>query len=435
MQVPAALAKATFPAPVLEVLRRLGEAGHRSWLVGGAVRDLLLQRQRPAKDFDVATPARPEDVVRIFSRVIPTGIEHGTVTVLAQGEPVEVTTFRGEGPYLDGRRPESVTFHQDLEADLSRRDFTMNALAFDPLAVEFRDPHGGREDLRRRIVRAVGDPKARFAEDGLRPMRAVRFVAQLGFELDPRTVEAIPGALEVVRRVALERLSDELSKLLVAPHAREALALFRNTGLLGVVLPSLSSRKLAEMEHVEAVASAAPPGLPERLAALLHRLGGAGAASSLAALRLSRAVGDEVQILVRAFPCLCEGGELLSKSPVEIRRWLAEVDPKRAEGLLGLAAAELTALSSGRRLAAAAQLKRLGAAVSEVLAGEPPLSIRELALDGSAVAEALGKGPGPHIGEALRYLLDRVLERPEENTPERLRAALLDWSASGGRRI
>ena len=112
-------------------------------------------------------------------------------------------------------------------------------------------------------------------------------------------------------------------------------------------------------------------------------------------------------------------------------RW----NPKRAEGLLGLAAAELTALSSGRRLAAAAQLKRLGAAVSEVLAGEPPLSIRELALDGSAVAEALGKGPGPHIGEALRYLLDRVLEHPEENTPERLRAALLDWSASGGRRI
>ena len=154
MQVPAALAKATFPAPVLEVLRRLGEAGHRSWLVGGAVRDLLLQRQRPAKDFDVATPARPEDVVRIFSRVIPTGIEHGTVTVLSQGEPVEVTTFRGEGPYLDGRRPESVTFHQDLEADLSRRDFTMNALAFDPLAVEFRDPHGRREGPARPTGRA-----------------------------------------------------------------------------------------------------------------------------------------------------------------------------------------------------------------------------------------------------------------------------------------
>src|SRR5512138_874441 len=146
MRVPAALTRARFPEPVLDVLRRLDAAGHRSWLVGGAVRDLLLHRPRDAVDFDVATPATPDEVTRLFRRVVPTGIEHGTVTVVTRYGNVEVTTFRGEGAYLDGRRPGSVVFHRDLEADLSRRDFTMNALAYDPIAPEFRDPFRGRED-------------------------------------------------------------------------------------------------------------------------------------------------------------------------------------------------------------------------------------------------------------------------------------------------
>src|SRR5512146_2229231 len=213
-RVPAALARArdALPAPLLDVLSRLDQAGHRSWIVGGAVRDLLLHRPREAADFDVATPATPQQVTALFPKVIPTGVEHGTVTVVTKGLAVEVTTFRG-----DGRRPESVTFHTDLDADLERRDFTMNALAWDPLAGEFRDPHGGRADLSRRIVRAVGDASERFAEDGLRPMRAVRFAAQLGYGLAPSTRRAIPAALPVVGRVAVERISDELARLVVAP--------------------------------------------------------------------------------------------------------------------------------------------------------------------------------------------------------------------------
>src|SRR5512138_3547128 len=237
MRVPAALARARFPQPVLEVLRRLGAAGHRSWIVGGAVRDMLLHRPRAAADHDVATPATPDQVRSLFAKVVPTGIEHGTVTVVLGGDAVEVTTFRGEGAYVDGRRPESVTFLTDLEEDLARRDFTMNALAWDPLAPEFRDPFGGQEDLRRGVVRAVGDPAARFGEDGLRTMRAVRFAAQLGYDLDPATRAAIPGALDVVRKVAVERISDELTRLAVAPHAPRALGIMRDTGLLAVVLP------------------------------------------------------------------------------------------------------------------------------------------------------------------------------------------------------
>src|SRR3990172_11626659 len=179
--VPAALARADFPGPLMGVLRTLAEAGHRSWIVGGSVRDLLLRRPRGSTDQDVATPARPDEVAALFRKVVPTGIEHGTVTVVLGGAPVEVTTFRGEGAYEDGRRPSSVTFLGDIDEDLARRDFTINALAYDPLAKEFRDPFGGRADLRRRILRAVGDPSARFAEDGLRALRAARVPAPLRF--------------------------------------------------------------------------------------------------------------------------------------------------------------------------------------------------------------------------------------------------------------
>ena len=243
MRVPAALVRATgaLPRPLLDVLRRLGDAGHPSWIVGGAVRDLLLHRPREATDFDVATPATPREVMALFPKVVPTGVEHGTVTVISGGLAIEVTTFRGEGPYVDGRRPESVTFHTDLEADLARRDFTMNALAWDPLGGAFRDPHGGRADMAKRTVRAVGVAAERFAEDGLRPMRAVRFAAQLEYRLAPATRSAIPGALPVVRQVAIERISEELVRLVVAPGAARALRLLRATGLSAVVLPAFAA--------------------------------------------------------------------------------------------------------------------------------------------------------------------------------------------------
>jgi len=431
MRVPAALARSRFPAPVLQVLRTLSRAGFRSFLVGGAVRDPLLRRRRPSRDFDVATPARPEEVERLFPRVIPTGVEHGTVTVVARGIPVEITTFRGEGPYRDGRRPESVTFLTDLESDLARRDFTINALAYDPLGREFRDPFGGRKDMRLRRIRAVGDPEARFAEDGLRPLRAVRFVAQLGFELAPSTRRAIPGSLNVVRRVAAERLTDEFSKLLVAPFAALGLRLLRKTGLLGVVLPGLASASGRALDHAIAVLAASPPVLSLRLSALFHGLGPAGAADALAALRLSRQESEAALSLVRAFPCRRLGQAALpAPTPAAIRHWMARVDPQRTGALLSLAEAEVSAVSEARRAEAAAEVRRLKARVRAVKRRAPPLSVRDLALDGRAVAQELGVGPGPRVGEALRHLLDRVLERPEENEPERLRAALREWSAT-----
>ncbi|HET9553561.1 MAG TPA: tRNA cytidylyltransferase, partial [Anaeromyxobacteraceae bacterium] len=350
MTLPAALQRAEIPPPVLAVLRRLGEHGHRSWLVGGIVRDLLHGRARRDPEYDLATPATPREVTALFRKVIPTGIEHGTVTILEGGRTLEVTTFRGEGEYVDGRRPASVTFHGDLEADLARRDFTVNAMAFDPLAGELVDPFGGRADLAARVIRAVGEPAARFGEDGLRPLRAVRFAAQLGFTLHPRTRAAIRGALPVVRRVSAERVCEELSRIVAAPHLGRALLLLDRTGILGAVVPALAALPPAARRHVAALAEALPPdpARPElRLAALLHLLPAADVEPLLSALRFPRKVAADTGALVARHACLRDGPPEDPSAPPAVRRWLAGVGPERLEELLALRDAEVHATSAG----------------------------------------------------------------------------------------
>src|SRR5947207_6723175 len=222
----------------MALLRTLRAAGKQAWLAGGAVRDLLLGKV--AQDFDVATDALPEQVVKLAPRVVPTGMQHGTVTVLTGEHKVEVTTFRGEGPYLDGRRPSSVTFLGDIDGDLARRDFTVNAIAWDPIAGVLRDPFSGAEDLRRCRLRAVGNPLDRFREDGLRPLRAVRFACTLRLALDLPTRRAISNSLDIFGKVAQERVRDELVKLLVrgAPLSR-GMRLLLSTGLLARIIPEL----------------------------------------------------------------------------------------------------------------------------------------------------------------------------------------------------
>ncbi len=421
----------------------LGRAGHRSWVVGGTVRDLLVGR-KVGGAADVATPATPQQVMSLFRRVIPTGVEHGTVTVLAGEAKVEITTFRGEGRYLDGRRPSSVTFHADLEGDLARRDFTMNALAWDPLAGELRDPFHGWTDIRRRLIRAVGDAAARFAEDGLRPMRALRFVAQLGYAVERRTLAAIPAAAPVVRRVSAERLADELSKLLAAPYAGRALRLLPATGLGGVVLPPLGSLPRETVAHAVAVAASAvdrplepaprPDRLVLRLAALLHVVPATEAARTVTALRLPVRVAAEVSALLGARPCLRTGAPLaLPGTPEAVRRWLAAVTPARVPALLALWEADARHLGRGARAAMAA-LRRLRSRAGRTLRERPPLATTDLALDGRAVMDLLGVAPGPRVGEALRHLLEVVLQDPRRNDRAALEEALRAWWPGGGER-
>ena len=203
------------PKYVLNILSALGSAGHEAVLAGGCVRDSLLGR-RPS-DWDAATSAMPEEVLALFPRCVPTGIKHGTVTVLAPGGKVEVTTFRAEGAYSDHRRPDRVAFGCPLEADLARRDLTVNAMAMDA-AGHVTDPFGGRADLKRGLLRCVGEPERRFDEDALRMLRTIRFSAQLGFEIEPRTMEAVREFAPLAASLSAERVRDELVKTLRSPR-------------------------------------------------------------------------------------------------------------------------------------------------------------------------------------------------------------------------
>ncbi len=235
--------RAVVPGDVREVCRVLQAAGHEAVTVGGAVRDALLGRD--PGDWDVATSAHPDAVMALFRRTIPTGIQHGTVTVMVgRGESrqgVEVTTYRGEGAYSDARRPDTVVFGVPLDEDLARRDFVINAIAYDPIAGAIHDPFGGRADLDAQIIRAVGDPVARFTEDGLRVMRAVRFAAVLGFALEPATEAAIPAALPSLAKVSMERVHDELEKLVRAPAPSVGLVIAERTGVVRVIAPDLGA--------------------------------------------------------------------------------------------------------------------------------------------------------------------------------------------------
>lgn len=400
--LPHVLRSAVIPAGVRALLERLQSSGHEAWLVGGCVRDLL--RGCTPKDWDVATQALPEQVTKLFKRVVPTGIAHGTVTVLIPEGSVEVTTYRVERAYLDGRRPSEVEFRRNLEEDLARRDFTINAIAFDPIGGRLKDPFGGQEDLARGRVRCVGVPAERFGEDGLRPLRAVRFATVLEFELDPPTAQAIPGALPVFRKVAQERVREEFLKLLLAPGAARGLLLLRQTGLLEGMLPELDpSDDGPRNERI----TRAEPSLDVRLAALLT--GNDQAKSALERLRLPGRVVETVQQLL----AVRLGPEAERWTDADVRRWLVRLGPERAD--LALALARARGIDDRREITTHVQ---------RVRAAHPPLSARELALDGSALMRLLGVGPSPVVGEATRFLLETVLDDPSRNTPETLERLL-----------
>ena len=457
---------ARVPPAVLDVLRALHAAGNQAFLAGGAVRDLLrsaLGQEVPdPQDFDVATDALPEEVLRLFPKVIPTGVQHGTVTVIVRDEGmvagaapagagarhVEVTTFRGEGPYLDGRRPSTVTFLGSIEGDLARRDFTVNAIAWDPLvpgAAGLHDPFGGIADLRRHRLRAVGEASARFAEDGLRPLRAVRFASTLRMALVPSTARAIRGALETFDLVAKERVRDELQKLLVrgAPASR-GLRLLVRSGLLERIAPELlvpwaftevpEPRELRSeaandpLPASEALAAAwraafrralravdaSPRALVLRLAALLHGVRPALVPGLLARLKLSRHESDRLVMLLgeQALPYG------LGWTDGACRRAIARIGRDAIDDLWSLRRAVLAAnVATGDALAAQQSLEDRWSAL---LADDPPLAIGDLAVGGRELISRLGLAPGPNLGRLLAGLLERVFDDPSLNTKEAL---------------
>ncbi len=225
-------------SPGLDIIRRLRDAGWDAYLVGGVVRDLLLGRE--PHDLDIVTSARPESVTDLFPHTVLTGAEFGVVTVVVEGRTFQVATFRREGPYLDGRRPTYVEY-ADLREDVLRRDFTVNALVYDPIADRVLDFTGGLADLERRTLRTVGDPAARFGEDRLRLLRAVRFATELQFSIEPSTLDAIRTLAPTIAGVSGERIRDEVLRLLVAPDRAAGVRLLQSSGLLGIVLPEVAA--------------------------------------------------------------------------------------------------------------------------------------------------------------------------------------------------
>jgi tRNA nucleotidyltransferase (CCA-adding enzyme) len=440
------------PADVLSVCQRLASSGHEAHLVGGGVRDLLLGR--PPADFDVATSATPDQVLALFGSrfAIPTGLQHGTVTVLtdaAPPRPVEVTTFRGEGAYIDGRRPSSVTYVSSLQEDLSRRDFTMNAVGFDPIGGRLTDPFDGQEDLARRLVRAVGDPVARFREDGLRPMRAVRQASQLEFDIDPPTLDAIPQTLDVFRKVSAERVRDELLKLLASPKPSRGLELMRTSGLLAEVLPELLEgvavvqnrfHKHDVYHHTLAVVDNTRGSAIVRLGALLHDIGkprarqpregapgefsffkheyvGAAMAEEIARrLKLSTADRERVVAMVAEHmffytPDWSDG---------TIRRFVRRIGQESLADLFSLREGDIAGRGFGED--PEGELGELRRRIDVVVAEDAALRVTDLAINGADVMRVLGVGPGRQIGVILDRLLERVLDDPSLNQRDTLEA-------------
>lgn len=442
----APLRSSQVPEPILAVLRRLHDSGHKAYVIGGAVRELLLGEKPAPQDWDLGTSAVPDEVLALFPRGITTGARFGTIAVLTDAGPCEVTTFRVESEYRDARRPDRVTFVRELEEDLKRRDFTVNAIAWDPLHDRLVDPTGGIPDLESRVLRAVGDPGARFREDGLRPIRAARFAATLEFELEKETERALIDAHVEVSRVAAERVQDELMKMLRARQPSRGFEVLRRAGLLGLWLPELQATVAVPQNRYHAydvyfhtlyTCDAAPAEKPVvRLAALFHDVGKPAtraekedgdatfynhqfvgetlAKEAMERLKFSRDRTDRVAHLVRnhMFDYRPEW------SDAAVRRFIRSVGVDSIADLFDLRIADN--IGNGLKTGFPHYLGELRARVEAVLAAEEALSVRDLAIDGQDVMRALNLNPGPRVGEILDHLLEEVLENPALNRREAL---------------
>ncbi|HSU39484.1 MAG TPA: HD domain-containing protein [Polyangiaceae bacterium] len=446
--------RASIPEDVRQLCVRLAEGGHRAWAVGGCIRDELLAELRGAptehrNDWDIATSARPEAVMKLFRRVIPTGLKHGTVTVLFDDRAYEVTTLRGETTYSDGRRPDSVFFVDDIKDDLARRDFTINAMAYDVLADRLIDPFGGLADLEQKRLRAVGEPAARFAEDGLRVLRAARFVATLELELDPATERAIEPSLASYRKVSAERIRDEWLKTMKARTPSRAFGVMQKHGILAISAPELVESVGCEQNRYHAYdvwghalhcLDACPPVPVLRVAGLLHdvgkprsrafsdknqdytfydhdRIGAEMVDPLLSRLRFSTDEREHIVALVRHH-IICYDDQW---SDAAVRRWLRRVTPELAEDLYVLCHADIVA--KGREHAEDLKnLEGLKRHVARVMSEGAAFGVKDLAIDGRALMQELGLPPSRRIGEVLRELLEDVIENPSLNERSKLLA-------------
>ena len=380
------------PANVQTALNTLTAQGYEAYIVGGSVRDLL--RGVPPHDYDICTGALPEETKSCFKdfRVIETGIQHGTVTVLIDREPFEITTFRTEGDYLDGRHPSSVSFTRDLENDLMRRDFTINAMAYHP-QTGLVDLYGGQADIANQYIRCVGDAHTRLKEDALRILRAMRFAAELGFAVDKNTAQAMLDLKERLDLISRERIAAELTRLVGGGCAAQVFTQF--APIFYTALPMCKTMDLPSL-------AAAPMGdTTVRMAALLHENGVETVEKALQSLKLPVAFTQECVQLVAHYDA--------NIAPGDVPLWLAKLGVKQFERLLLLR-------SEAERAPLIQEMQR---ALEEKL----PLTLKELAVNGRDLMAA-GMAPGKQVGETLTRLHEKVLRRELKNDRETLLAQI-----------
>ena len=437
------------PEPVDWIIRKLEEAGFEAYAVGGCVRDTILERS--PGDWDITTSALPEQVKSIFRRTIDTGIEHGTVTVMIKQEGFEVTTYRVDGDYQDGRHPTSVTFTPSLVEDLKRRDFTINAMAYRP-GEGVVDCFDGLSDLENKIIRCVGDPEERFREDALRMMRAVRFSAQLGFTIEEKTKAAIKKMAGNLRLISQERIQTELVKLITSPHP-DYIRTAYETGITAVVLPefdrmmevsqrnlfhdlSVGENTIQSLLHVE-------PDPILRLTMLFHDMGkpdclrtdadgtthfkqhafvGADIThTALRRLKFDNYTVDNVTALVRYHDsmrdCVSIGTEFPVARPRAIRRLVSRIGRDRFPWLMKVNLADNLAKTEWAAKVHLPALDAIREAYEQIIAAEDCLTLKELAIGGRDLI-AIGIQPGKEIGRILDACLEWVLDEPARNERE-----------------
>lgn len=439
------------PEALERIVRSLEDAGCETWVVGGVIRDALAGEG--GGDWDLATRATPSRIRRLFRRTVPLGIEHGTVGVIGEDEALyQVTTFRRDIE-TDGRHAR-VSFADTIEEDLSRRDFTINALAWSPSRGKLVDPFGGAADLAAGVLRSVGEARERFAEDYLRVLRGVRFAGRFGLAVEVRTWLALCEASPLVARLSAERVREELFKVLGDPTPRSALELYADSGALAALYPELDllrrgvagnrplargaparspNRGAALWESILRAVNHLPAAdVPLRLAALLRRCPPGSAQAVATRLKLSRALGRELELRTRAEPV-----PLATASDADRRRWLSETGIGR---LNAVARIELAFARTGSRPSVPPEKPAFALDPAGVVDGwrrlraiirrGDPLTLSELAIDGNDLRR-LGVHRGPPVGQVLRTLMAVVLDDPAENTAARLEARVVEFLARG----
>lgn len=434
------------PKAVCVVIKRLEACGYTAWAVGGCVRDSL--RGVCPNDWDLTTSATPEQIQQIFPAdcVRLTGVQHGTVTILQEDMALEVTTYRGESAYTDGRHPDSVCFLSRVEDDLARRDFTINAMAYHPER-GLCDPFGGRADLQDGILRAVGNPDARFEEDALRILRGVRFVGKTGFQIEPETTYAMYRQMHRLESIATERVFMELDALLTSQYVGRALRAYR--AVIATVLPEVAPmfglcqhnpHHLYDVwEHTVRAVEAVPAQSVLRWVMLLHDSGkphtytidDAGIGHFHGHPAVSRTLAEQVMVRLHTAGALRKEvtnlvalhDHPIGQTEKQVRRFLAKHGEVCARQLLSIKKADCT--GQGAFSIHFKELQQTERLVNQICAEAPCLTLHELAVDGHMMCE-MGLS-GPCVGAVLNWLLEQVVEGTVPNEPEALLACAAQW--------